>query len=54
MGAKAERVRKRRIKLVGGGFRYNREPNGVAGGTMKSLRRLERKAAKLKRKGKGR
>lgn len=51
MGAKAERPAKRRIKLVGGGFRYNRTPNGVKGGTMKAARRLARKLEKAKKKG---
>lgn len=50
MAAKAERQAKRRVRIVGGGFRYNRVPNGVKGGTMKAKRRLERKLKKAARK----
>lgn len=48
---KSERQAKRKIRLVGGGFRYNREPNGVAGGTMKAARRIALKQAKAKGRG---
>lgn len=50
MGAKAERQAKRRVRLVGGGFRYNRTPTSVKGGTMKAKRRAERKLKKAARK----
>jgi len=53
MSAKAQRARKRRIKLVGGGYRYSRTPGKAKGGTMKSLRRAARKVEKQRKKRKG-
>lgn len=50
MGARSEKPRNKRIRLVGGGFRWTRTPNGVKGGTMKAQRRLARKLEKLKKK----
>ncbi len=47
MSAKSERPKRRRIKLVGGGFRRNRQgPSGA--GSAKSARRAMRKSAKDK------
>lgn len=46
MGAKAERGKRRRIKLVGGGYRYSRQSSSNPGGSAKSIRRAARKAAK--------
>lgn len=51
MSAKAERQRNRRIKLVGGGYRWTREAAPDTGGSMKAKRRAARKAAKAHRKG---
>lgn len=50
MGSKSERPKKRKIRLVGGGFRYSRAPNGVQGGSMKSRKRALRKLEKAKKK----
>lgn len=43
---KSERPKKRRIKLVGGGYRWSREFNGVKGGSVKSMKRGLRKTIK--------
>lgn len=45
MGAKAERARRRRVKLVGGGFRFTRS-SASSGSSAKSLRRAMRKQIK--------
>jgi hypothetical protein len=45
MGAKAQRARRRRIKLVGGGYRYSRS-GASTGSSAKSLRRAMRKQIK--------
>jgi len=50
MAAKSERPRNRRIRLVGGGFRWTREVNAKSsGGSMKAQRRRIRKAEKAKK-----
>jgi len=46
MGYTAQRPKRKKIKLVGGGVRYTREPNGVKGGSMKAMRRAKRKLEK--------
>jgi len=50
MSAKAERPKNRRVKLVGGGYRYTRQSQGT-GGSLKSQRRKLRQQAKGLRKG---
>lgn len=50
MGAKSERPKNRRIKIVGGGFRWTRQATGKQSGSMKALRRAARKAEKAKKK----
>lgn len=50
MGARSEKPKKRRYRLVGGGYAWNRSPNGVKGDTMKAMRRLKSKLDKLKKK----
>jgi hypothetical protein len=40
--SKAERPKNRRVKIVGGGHRWTREPNeGSTGGAMRSKRQAE-------------
>lgn len=50
MGYCAQRPKRRRVKIVGGGFRHTREPNGVQGGSMKAGRRAKRKLEKSHKK----
>lgn len=50
MGHTAQRPKRRKVKLVGGGVRFTRDRNGVKGGTMKAMRRLARKLKKAQRK----
>lgn len=50
MSSKSERRANRRIKIVGGGYRWTREPHLGTGGSMKAKRRAVRKAEKAKRK----
>lgn len=50
MSSRSERPKNRKIKLVGGGVRWSRVPNGTKGGTMKAKRRLQRKLEKMKKK----
>lgn len=45
---KSERPAKRKIRLVGGGFRWNRVAHARTGGSMKSRRRQLLKLAKSK------
>lgn len=45
MSARSERPKNRRIKLVGGGFKWTRG-GGKSGGSLKSLRRGMRRQAK--------
>lgn len=45
MGARSERPRNRRIRIVGGGFRWTRG-GGKSGGSLKSMRRSMRRTAK--------
>lgn len=40
---KSERIRKRKIRIVGGGTRYNRTAGPKAGGSMKAQRRAARR-----------
>lgn len=51
MSSKSERPKKRKIFLVGGGFRWNRVAQDAAGGSMKAKRRAEMRLAKSKGKG---
>jgi hypothetical protein len=47
MSARSERPKNRRIRIVGGGFRWTRG-GGKSGGSLKSMRRgLRRQAKKL-------
>ncbi len=48
MGARAERSKRRRIKLVGGGHRYSRSGN-TTGSSAKSMRRAMRKQIKSRK-----
>lgn len=50
MGASSERPKNRKIKIVGGGFRWTRESNGKQSGSMKSQRRAARRVEKAKKK----
>jgi hypothetical protein len=52
MGAKSERPKNRKIKIVGGGFRWTRQSTGKQSGSMKALRRAARRIEKAKRKNK--
>lgn len=45
MGARSERPKNRRVKLVGGGFKWTRG-GGRSGGSLKSMRRAMRRTAK--------
>ena len=49
MGAKAERPRNKRIKLVGGGTRMGRQSSGPSSGGLKALRRSLRHELKSKK-----
>lgn len=50
MSARSERLKNRRIKIVGGGFRYRRSANsGKSGGSAKSIRRSLRKRGRDKK-----
>lgn len=52
MGHCAQRPKKRKIKVVGGGTRYTRDSTGKKSGSMKALRRVARKSEKAKKKNK--
>lgn len=50
MSAKSERPKNRRIKLVGGGYRWTRQgPKNTSGGSLKSRRRSLRHTLKTKK-----
>lgn len=47
MGAKSERPKNRRVKLVGGGYKWTRSANSSTGSSAKSIRRAMRRKSKF-------